>query len=165
MAEEILLKKYANRRIYDTEKSAYITLEQVSELIKAGRHVSVIDARTSEDVTAFILSQILVEEAKNKNILLPVPLLHLVIQHGENALREFFEKYLELTIKNYLLYKDAFDEQFKRWLDVGMDLSAVARKSLPAVTPWESMFDLFFKPDKAERAGSEKTEAGSRDKK
>ena len=156
MAEKVVLKKYANRRIYDTERSAYITLEQVCELIKGGRQVSVIDARTGEDVTAFILSQIIVEEAKNKNILLPVPFLHLVIQYGENALGEFFEKYLELTIKNYLFYKASFDEQFKRWLDVGKDFSTVARKTLPVATPWESLLDLFLSPgEKAEKKDSQ----------
>ncbi len=103
MDEKIVLRKYPNRRIYDPEKSAYITLDQVCEIIRRGRQVSVIDARTKEDVTAFILSQIIVEEAKNKNILLPVSFLHLVIQHG-NVLAEFFEKYLELTLKNYLIY-------------------------------------------------------------
>ena len=156
MAEKIVLKKYANRRIYDTEKSAYITLEQVTELIRAGRRVSVIDARTSEDVTAFILSQIIVEEAKNKNILLPVSFLHLVIQHGENALREFFDKYLELTVKNYLFYKASFDEQFKKWLDVGKDFSTtIARKTLPAATPWESLLDLFLSPGKEQEKDSQ----------
>ncbi|MDR3553632.1 MAG: polyhydroxyalkanoate synthesis regulator DNA-binding domain-containing protein [Syntrophobacteraceae bacterium] len=148
MSEKIVLKKYANRRIYDPERSGYITLDQVSELIRNGRQVSVIDARTSEDVTAFILSQIIVEEAKNKNILLPVPFLHLVIQYREEVLAEFFEKYLELTIKNYLLYKSAFDENFKKWLDVGRELSTVAGQSLPAPTQWGSLFDLFFNADK-----------------
>jgi len=148
MAEKIVLKKYANRRIYDTEKSAYITLDQVCELIRSGRQVSVIDAKTAEDVTAFTLSQIIVEEAKNKNILLPAPFLHLVIRYGQNVLEEFFEKYLELTIKNYLLYKTAFDEQFKRWLDVGKDISTAAKKTLPAVPQWGSLADLFFSPEK-----------------
>jgi len=149
MAEKIVLKKYANRRIYDTEKSGYITLEQVSELIRAGRKVSVIDARTSEDVTAFILSQIIVEEAKNKNILLPVPFLHLVIEHRE-VLSEFFEKYLELTIKNYLLYRAAFDEQFKSWLEVGKNFSTIAQKTMPSAAPWESFFDLFLSEKKVD---------------
>lgn len=143
MDEKIVLRKYPNRRIYDPEKSAYITLDQVCEIIRRGRQVTVIDARTKEDVTAFILSQIIVEEAKNKNILLPVSFLHLVIQHG-SVLAEFFEKYLELTLKNYLLYKSALDEQFKRWLDVGKNFSSVAQKTLPATTPWDSLFDLFL---------------------
>jgi len=102
MAEKILLKKYANRRLYDTEKSTHVTLNQVADMIKQGRRVEVIDAKTKEDVTSFILTQIILEETKKKNILLPVPLLHLIIQYGENVLGEFFEKYLEQTIKNYL---------------------------------------------------------------
>jgi len=155
MGEKIALKKYANRRIYDTEKSAYITLEQVSELIRAGRQVSVTDAKTSEDVTAFILSQIIVEEAKNRNALLPVPFLHLVIQHGD-VLREFFEKHLSLTMKNYLLYKTAVDEQFKRWLELGRNFSSIAGKTLPVAAPWQSLLDLFFDAEKkAEKEDSQ----------
>ena len=67
--------------------------------------------------------------------------------NGQNVLGEFFEKYLELTIKNYLLYKTAFDEQFKRWLDVGKDFSTSAKKTLPAAPQWESLVDLFFSPE------------------
>jgi polyhydroxyalkanoate synthesis repressor PhaR len=160
MAEKIVLKKYANRRIYDTEKSAYITLDQVSELIRGGRQVSVVDARTSEDVTAFILSQIIVEEAKNRNILLPVPFLHLVIQHGA-VLTEFFEKYLDITIKNYLLYKSAFDDQFKKWLDFRNNFSTITRKTLPVAAPWESLFDLFFNQERAGKTSGGKREATS----
>jgi polyhydroxyalkanoate synthesis repressor PhaR len=160
MAEKIVLKKYANRRIYDTEKSAYITLDRVSELIRSGRQVSVVDARTSEDVTAFILSQVIVEEARNRNILLPAPFLHLVIRHGE-ALTEFFEKYLDLTIKNYLLYKSAFDDQFKKWLDAGKNFSAMARKTVPVAAPWESLFDLFFNQERAGKTSGGKPEATS----
>lgn len=143
MAERVLLKKYANRRLYDTEKSVYVTLSQVSDMIKEGRHVEVIDAKTEEDVTAFILTQIIVEEAKNKNSLLPVPLLHLIIEYGETVLSEFFEIYLELTIKNYLNYKTAFDEQFRKWLDIGGNLSALAQKNLPPFPSFPSLLDLF----------------------
>lgn len=66
MAGKVIFKKYANRRLYDTEKSAYVSIEQVVGTIKNGRDVAVFDAKTGEDVTAFILSQILVEEAKSK---------------------------------------------------------------------------------------------------
>ena len=147
MAQKVLFKKYANRRLYDTEKSAYVTLDQVSDLIKNGRQVEVIDAKTQEDVTAFILTQIIMEEAKNKNSLLPVTLLHLVIRYGQNVLSEFFEKYLELTIKNYLSYRAALDEQFRKWLDMGNDLSAFAQKTFPPLTPWDSFSDLFSNPE------------------
>mgnify|MGYP000713559575 CR=1 FL=1 len=143
MAQKVLLKKYANRRLYDTEKSAYITLGQVSDMIKEGRQVEVVDAKTEEDVTAFILTQIIVEEAKNRNSLLPVSLLHLIIEHGEKVLSEFFEKYLELTIKSYLNYKTAVDEQFRRWLDLGADLSTLAQKDLTSFSPFPSFMDLF----------------------
>ena len=142
MPEKIVLKKYANRRIYDPEKSAFITLDQVGRLIKNGRRVVVIDARTGEDVTAFILTQIIVEEARNKNALLPAPFLHLVIESSEGVLAEFFEKYLEITLKNYLHYRSAFDEHCRSWLDVGKNLSS------PAAAQWGSLFDLFSGGDK-----------------
>jgi polyhydroxyalkanoate synthesis repressor PhaR len=156
MAERVLLKKYANRRLYDTEKSVYVTLSQVSDMIKEGRQVKVIDAKTEEDVTAFILTQIIVEEAKNKNSLLPVPLLHLIIEYGETVLSEFFEIYLELTIKNYLSYKTAMDEQFRKWLDIGDNFSALAQKNLHSFPSLPSLVDLFA--DSAKK--SKEKEAG-----
>lgn len=124
MPQTLLLKKYANRRLYDTEKSAYITLSQLSEIIRKGRQVKVIDAKTEEDVTAFILTQVIVEEARRNNSLLPVTLLHLIIQYGGNVLAEFFDKYLEVTIRNYLAYRSALDQQFRNWLEMGRDLLA-----------------------------------------
>ena len=143
MAERILLKKYANRRLYDTEKSSYVTLDQVAHMVKQGRQVEVIDAKTKEDVTASILTQIILEKARKKKVLLPVPLLHLLIQYGENVLEEFFQKYLEQTVKNYLAYKSTVDEQFKKWLDLGMDLSEMAQKTMTGSTPFQSFFNQF----------------------
>jgi len=144
MADKLLLKKYANRRLYDTEKSSYVTLAQVSRMIKQGRRVEIVDAKTKEDTTAFILTQIILEEAKKKNILLPVPLLHMLIQYGENVLQEFFHKHLEQTIKNYLTYKSAFDEQYKKWLDMGLDISEMAQKTMTDLTPMQSFFNQFL---------------------
>mgnify|MGYP000422954145 CR=1 FL=1 len=143
MAEKVLLKKYANRRLYDTENSTYVTLAQVSNLIKKGRKVEVVDAKTQEDVTAFILTQIIVEEARNQNNLLPVSLLHLIIEYGEDVLREFFEKYLELTINSYLNYKRTLDEQFRRWLETGSKLSGLSQVNPPSFQSFPSFLDLF----------------------
>jgi polyhydroxyalkanoate synthesis repressor PhaR len=143
MPEKLLLKKYGNRRLYDTEKSSYVSLTQVADLIKQGRQVQVRDAKSNEDVTVFILTQIILEEARNKHILLPEPLLHLIIRYGENELSEFFEKHLQQTIKNYLIYKHSADEQFKKWLEVGMDLSVAAQKTITDLSPFKSFFELF----------------------
>jgi polyhydroxyalkanoate synthesis repressor PhaR len=143
MTEKLKLKKYANRRLYDTEKSVYVTLNQVADHIRQGRQVEVHDAKTKEDVTAFILTQIVLEQAKNKHILLPVPLLHLLIQYGDNILGEFFEKYLQQIIQTYIAHKHAVDKQFQNWLDMGFDFSKMAQQAMSGVTPFESLFDPF----------------------
>ena len=66
MVEILHFKKYANRRLYDTEKSAYVTLDDVMQGIRQGRRVEVVDAKTGEDVTAFTLTQIILEESRKK---------------------------------------------------------------------------------------------------
>lgn len=160
MAGRLILKKYPNRRLYDTEQSSYVTLIQVAEMVKQGREIQVLDAKTEEDVTAFILSQIIMEEARNRNNLLPVSLLHLIIQYGENVLNEFFEKYLELAINNYLAYRKAYEEQFKKWLEMGMDLSTFNPQKIGPLAGINSFLDLFPQarggkasdaPDRADR--------------
>lgn len=143
MTNTILLKKYTNRRLYDTEKSRYVTLEEVAEMIRADTAVKIVDAKTQEDVTAFILTQILTEEAKKKNVLLPVPVLHLIIRYGDNILGEFMDKYLQQTIQNYLKYKKAFDDQMKKWLDLGMDITTILPKPMPGTVPFGKLFDFF----------------------
>ena len=149
MAEKILLKKYANRRLYDTEKSRYVTLNEVAERIRDGQQVEIIDAKTKADVTAFILTQIVLEEAKNKNVLLPVPLLYMIIQYGDNVLIDFFENYLQQAFKSYLAYKSSMDDQFKKWLDMGMGFSEVAQKSLMKANPFQSVFEELSKEKKS----------------
>lgn len=146
MSETVLLKRYASRRLYDTVSSSYATLGQVSDMIRGGKQVRVVDARSEEDVTAFILTQIIVEEARKQNSLLPVSLLHLFIQYGQNVLSDFFEQYLELTIRNYLAHKAAFDQQFRNWLDMGRDLFAPGQAALPPLAAFNPLLDLFQKP-------------------
>lgn len=153
MEEKILLKKYANRRLYDTGQSKYVTLNEVAAQIRTGRQVEVRDAKTKEDVTAFILTQIILEEAKRKNVLLPAPLLHTIIQYGDNALVEFFDKHLQQTINAYLAYKSSADEQFKQWLGMGVDISRMTQEGMAKINPLQSMFENFAGgsvPDKDE---------------
>lgn len=141
MDQKIILKKYANRRLYDTEKSAYVTLSQLSGYIKEGRQVAIYDAKTKEDVTAFILTQIVLEEAKNKNALLPSPLLHLIIRYGDNLLVEFFEKYLYQVFQNFVTHKQTVDGQFQQWLEMGLNMSEAAQESLKGMNPFGPFFD------------------------
>ena len=143
MNNMIVLKKYANRRLYDTQKSTYVTLGEVADIIRQGKAIKAVDAKTKEDVTAFVLTQIVLEEAKNNNALLPVPLLHMIIRYGNNVLHEFFENYLEQTVNSYLAYKSKADDQFKKWLEVGMDLSGMAQQSLTRLNPFQAFFDQF----------------------
>ncbi len=156
MTEKVVFKKYANRRLYNTEKSAYVTLNKVADIIRQGRQVMVLDAKTKEDVTGFILTQIILEEARKKNALLPVPLLHLVIQFGDNILVEFFEKYLQQIIQSYLSHKSAYDEQFNQWLKLGMNLSEMTQKTVTEISPLESFFDSFsYSPKDKEKNNGE----------
>jgi polyhydroxyalkanoate synthesis repressor PhaR len=142
MNDTVVLKKYANRRLYDTEKSIYVTLQEVAQIIRQGRQIKVLDAKTKEDVTAFILTQVILEEAKNKNALLPVTVLHLIIRFGDNLLGEFFENYLQQIIQTYLAQKAVFDKQVKQWIGSGLNLSDLARKSMSDLSGLNTLFDL-----------------------
>ncbi|MDI6743080.1 MAG: polyhydroxyalkanoate synthesis regulator DNA-binding domain-containing protein [Smithella sp.] len=159
MMEEnvLLLKKYNNRRLYDTEKSIYVTLDYVTDVVKKGRKIKVTDAKTGEDVTSAILTQIVLEEARKKKYLLPPPLLYLIIQYGENVLPDFFEKYLEQTIKNYLMYRGLADDQFKKWLEYGDNLSKINPQAAAGLSSFKPIFDMFAPPVKDDKKESGKS--------
>ncbi len=142
----IKIKKYPNRRLYNTEESSYITVNNVAELIKKGCRVEVIDETTGEDVTAIILTQIIMNKAKENNELLPVSLLHLIIQFGESHLHDFFDQYLERTIENYLNYRKNIDDQVNVYMDMGKDFSNLAEKTLMEM----DTFNLFRDASKKE---------------
>lgn len=113
---------------------------RIAEMIKQGFEVEVIDARTGEDVTAYILTQIVLEQARSKNALLPPALLHLIIRYGENVLQDFFDKYLHQVIDSYIQFKKVADEQFSNWIDTQMDYSDMARKTLSGLSSFQSLF-------------------------
>jgi polyhydroxyalkanoate synthesis repressor PhaR len=148
-SNKVTLKKYPNRRLYDTEKSAYVTLKDVAEMIREGREVEVIDVKTDEEVTAFILTQIIMENAKRQNSLLPAPFLHLVIRFGEDLLSEFFEKYLERAIQSYLAYRKNMDEQLRICLEMGMDLSSLTERVIRDRPGFPDVFDAAGKREAA----------------
>jgi polyhydroxyalkanoate synthesis repressor PhaR len=151
------LKKYSNRRLYDTRNSRYVTLEDVAGMIRSGEQVQIHDATTKEDVTAFILTQIILEVAKRKTVCCPMPVLHLIIRYGDNALGEFFETYFQKTIQNYLETKKAFDQQFGQWLDMGLDVSRRMPEITPVASSMEAIMEMFgFPPSTTSKEGDPK---------
>ncbi len=135
MSGIITIKKYPNRRLYHTRESAYITLEDVSELIKGGARVQVIDVTSGDDVTPIVLTQIIMNKAKEDNAILPVSLMHLVIQYGESHLHDFFDQYLETSIQNYLGLRKQMDDQIKSYMDMGTGLSNMAEQTIKQMDP------------------------------
>ncbi|AKU95181.1 hypothetical protein AKJ09_01845 [Labilithrix luteola] len=97
----LVVKKYPNRRLYDTTLSRYITLEDLAERIKGGADVRVLDAHTNADLTQTTLTQIILE-SRGAARLLPVPLLVRLIRLGDEALAEFFGRYVSWALELYV---------------------------------------------------------------
>ena len=97
----ILIKKYGNRRLYDTADSRYITLEELAAKIQAGAEVRVVDAKSGADLTQATLTQIIIE-SRDAAGMLPVPLLTQLIRLGDDALAEFLGRYLSGALEMYL---------------------------------------------------------------
>lgn len=100
----MLVKKYGNRRLYDTDSSRYITLDELTEKVRAGAEVTVIDAKTGADLTQGTLTQVIIE-GRGVGSFLPVPLLHQLIRLGDDSLAEFFNRYVQLALEMYLQMK------------------------------------------------------------
>jgi polyhydroxyalkanoate synthesis repressor PhaR len=82
-----LVKRYGNRKLYDTSESRYVTLEEIGRWVKAGEDVKILENDTGEDLTAVTFAQIILEEERRKSGLLSLPVLRNIIQHGEAALQ------------------------------------------------------------------------------
>ncbi len=100
----MLVKKYGNRRLYDTDASRYITLEELADAIRRGADPRVVDAKTQEDLTQATLAQIIVE-GRGAARLLPIPLLLQLVRLGDDALAEFFGRYMTFALEMYLQAK------------------------------------------------------------
>lgn len=103
----VVVKKYANRRLYNTESSSYITLDNLAEMVRAGRDFVVYDAKTSDDITRSVLTQIIVEEESKGGAMLPTPFLRQLIGLYGGNLQGLVPRYLEQSM-------GAFAEQQSR---------------------------------------------------
>lgn len=96
-----VVKKYSNRRLYDSDLSRYITLEELAEAIRGGADVRVVDAKSGDDLTQPTLAQIIID-SRGAAKLLPVELLTRMIRMGDDALAEFLGKYMTMALDMYL---------------------------------------------------------------
>src|SRR5579871_3533446 len=97
-SDPIIIKKYANRRLYNTGTSSYITLEQLCDMVKEGVEFEVRDARTGEDITRQVLAQIIFEEESKGQHLLPIRFLRQLIRFYGDSLQAFLPPYLEMSM-------------------------------------------------------------------
>lgn len=102
----VVIKKYANRRLYDTETSAYITLEDMCERVKAGRDFVVVDAKTGQDLTRQVLTQIILERELKGHQLLPVEFLRSVIGFYDDKMQSVLQNYLDASMKAFMTNQD-----------------------------------------------------------
>ena len=111
-AEKVTIKKYANRRLYDTESSSYITLDRLAAMIREGRDFEVVDAKTGEDITHQVLTQIIVDEESRGSTMLPVNFLRQLIGlYGgqmQGAVPQYLEAAMDAFSKNQQAMAGAF---------------------------------------------------------
>ena len=107
----IVIKKYANRRLYNTASSSYVTLEHLSEMVKQNVDFVVYDAKTNEDITRSVLTQIIFEEENQGQSLLPIQFLRQLIGFYGNSLQSFLPSYLELSLASFTQQQDRMRTQ------------------------------------------------------
>jgi len=124
-----LIKRYQNRKLYDTEHSCYVTLEDIAQMIKKGDDVSIIDNGTQEDLTTLTLTQIILEEEKNKKNILPLATLKNIIQSGGEQIAHFFQKSIQ-SVSSITNVKDEAEKVIDKIKDEIEDGGAFIRDYL-----------------------------------
>jgi polyhydroxyalkanoate synthesis repressor PhaR len=111
--DRVVIKKYANRRLYNTASSSYVTLEHLSDMVKQGVNFVVYDAKTNEDITRSVLTQIIFEEeSREGQNLLPIQFLRQLIGFYGNSMQAFLPSYLELSLSTFAEQQERMRTQF-----------------------------------------------------
>lgn len=141
----VIIKKYANRRLYDTESSAYITLERLAQMVRQKRQFKVVDAKSGEDITRSVLAQIIMEEEARGTTMLPVNFLRQLITMYGDSMQSVVPHYLEASLdalqRNQSQFRDVmagalasnpFTEIARRNMEM---FSAASGRGKPAASP------------------------------
>ena len=109
-----VIKRYSNRKLYDTQESRYVTLEEIEEMIRTGREIAVVDAATGEDLTSVTLAQIILENERNHRAALPTAFLHQLIKHGE-AWQDFVQRSMKSSLEGIVFSQREVERIFQDW--------------------------------------------------
>lgn len=138
----ITIKKYANRRLYNTGTSTYVTLEDLAAMVKRGEDFQVVDAKTNDDITHQVLTQIIFEQENKGQNLLPITFLRQLIRFYGDSVQSFVPKYLELSMGALTRDQDKMRETMKTF-GAGSFQSAVEEQMRTNVAMMERAFRMF----------------------
>ena len=116
--EAVVIKKYANRRLYNTETSTYVTLEDLAAMVRSDRDFVVFDAKTGDDLTHSVLTQIIVEQEGRSGgqTLLPIPFLRQLIRYYDDSIGKMVPSYLQMSLETLVKEQERFRTQFSHIL-------------------------------------------------
>ncbi len=161
--EPIVIKKYANRRLYNTGTSTYVTLEDLAGMVKNGEDFIVYDAKTGEDITRSVLTQIIFEqENKGGQNLLPITFLRQLIRFYGDSMQMLVPRYLEVSIESLTREQEKFRHQMSQAFGAGpfAPLEDQVRRNMEMFERAFAMFAPFARRE-AQSAEAEKPAAAS----
>lgn len=142
----VIIKKYANRRLYNTATSSYVTLDNLSQMVRQGGDFIVYDAKNGEDITRSVLTQIIVEEEQKGQNLLPISFLRQIIGFYGNNMEWLVPRYLEFTMKSFARNQEQLAKSvggsftglfpFASFEDVGKQNMALFEKAMKMFSPF-----------------------------
>ncbi len=143
-AVPVVIKKYANRRLYNTRTSSYVTLDHLCEMVKEGIDFEVRDARTGDDITRSVLTQIIFEEEAKGQNLLPIRFLRQLIRLYGDSLQSFVPGYLDLSMESLTKNQEAIKHRVAEAVGGGTQaFEAMARQNLALYEHAMKMFSPF----------------------
>jgi polyhydroxyalkanoate synthesis repressor PhaR len=143
-ADPVVIKKYANRRLYNTQTSSYVTLDHLCEMVKEGVDFEVRDARTGDDITRSVLTQIIFEEEAKGQNLLPIRFLRQLIRLYGDSLQSFVPGYLDLSMESFSKNQEAIKHRVAEAFGGGTQaFENMARQNLAMFERAMKMFSPF----------------------
>jgi polyhydroxyalkanoate synthesis repressor PhaR len=142
--DPVVIKKYANRRLYNTQTSSYVTLDHLCEMVKAGTEFEVRDARTGEDITRSVLTQIIFEEEAKGQSLLPIKFLRQLIRFYGDSLQGFVPGYLDMSMDSFTKNQEAMRNRIAEAFGGGSQvIETITRQNLAMFERAMQMFSPF----------------------